>query len=111
REPRLRARDGQGRACRRREEARAERRRQAHVPRRDLAVVPEDVGSSGPPWRLSAVKGSSTPRRSRMNLHANAALSWTGRKRLCELVVVEGWTVAAAAAASGVSVRCARKWI
>ena len=46
-----------------------------------------------------------------MNLHANAALSWTGRKRLCELVVVEGWTVAAAAAASGVSVRCARKWI
>ena len=29
-----------------------------------LAVVPEDVGSSGPPWRLSAVKGSSVPRRS-----------------------------------------------
>ena len=28
-----------------------------------LAVVPEDVGSSGPPWRLSAVKGSSVPRR------------------------------------------------
>ena len=46
-----------------------------------------------------------------MNLHANAALSWTGRRRLCELVVDEGWTVVAAAAASGVSVRCARKWI
>src|SRR5438552_1513961 len=46
-----------------------------------------------------------------MNLHANAALSWTGRKRLCELVVVEGWTVTAAAASAGVSVRCARKWI
>src|SRR5229473_1814661 len=29
-----------------------------------LGVVPEDVGSSGPPWRLSAVKGSSAPRRS-----------------------------------------------
>jgi signal transduction histidine kinase len=28
------------------------------------AVVPEHVGSSGPPWRLSAVKGSSAPRRS-----------------------------------------------
>jgi transposase InsO family protein len=30
---------------------------------------------------------------------------------LCELVVDEGWTVVAAAAAAGVSVRCARKWI
>src|ERR1041385_3242535 len=46
-----------------------------------------------------------------MNLHANAALSWTGRRRLCELVVDQGWTVVAGAAASGVSVRCARKWI
>ena len=46
-----------------------------------------------------------------MNLHANAALSWTGRRRLCELVVDDGWTVAAAAASVGVSVRCARKWI
>ncbi len=46
-----------------------------------------------------------------MNLHANAALSWIGRRRLCELVVDEGWTVVAAAAAAGVSVRCARKWI
>jgi transposase InsO family protein len=46
-----------------------------------------------------------------MKLHANAALSWTGRRRLCELVVDEGWTVVAAAAAMGVSVRCARKWV
>src|SRR5262245_4863458 len=46
-----------------------------------------------------------------MDLHANAALSWTGRRRLCELVVDQGWTVVAAAAAAGVSVRCARKWI
>jgi transposase InsO family protein len=46
-----------------------------------------------------------------MNLHANAALSWTGRRRLCELVVVEGWTIVAAAAACRVSVRCARKWV
>src|SRR5262245_41036317 len=46
-----------------------------------------------------------------MNLHANAALSWTGRRQLCELVVVEGWTITAAAAASGVSVGCARKWV
>jgi transposase len=46
-----------------------------------------------------------------MKLHANAALSWSGRRRLCELVVVEGWTVVAAAASAGVSVRCARKWV
>jgi transposase InsO family protein len=46
-----------------------------------------------------------------MNLHANAALSWSGRRRLCELVVEDGWTVVAAAASCGVSVRCARKWI
>lgn len=46
-----------------------------------------------------------------MNLHANAALSWSGRRRLCELVVDEGWTVVAAAAAAGISVRCARKWV
>jgi transposase InsO family protein len=46
-----------------------------------------------------------------MNLHANAALSWSGRRRLCELVVVEGFSVTAAAASMGVSVRCARKWV
>jgi transposase len=46
-----------------------------------------------------------------MNLHANAALSWTGRRRLCELILDQGWTLTAAAAAAGVSVRCARKWI
>jgi transposase InsO family protein len=45
-----------------------------------------------------------------MKLHRNAALSWRGRRRLAERVVVEGWTVRAAAAAAGVSVRCARKW-
>src|SRR5206468_10652898 len=28
-----------------------------------LDVVPKHVGSSGPPWRLSAVEGSSVPRR------------------------------------------------
>ena len=46
-----------------------------------------------------------------MELHGNAALSWTGRRRLAERVVVEGWTLTAAAEAAGVSVRCARKWV
>jgi transposase InsO family protein len=46
-----------------------------------------------------------------MKLHANAALSWSGRRRLVERVVVDGWTLSGAAEAAGVSVRCARKWV
>ena len=46
-----------------------------------------------------------------MKLHANAALSWSGRRLLCDRVLGEGWTLAAAAEAGGVSVRCARKWV
>src|SRR5437868_12246323 len=46
-----------------------------------------------------------------MKLHGNAALSWSGRRVLARRVAVEGWTLAAAAAAAGVSVRCARKWV
>src|SRR5919201_6962174 len=45
-----------------------------------------------------------------MRLHGNAALSWNGRRRLAKRVVVEGWTLTAAAEAAGVSPRCARKW-
>ena len=45
-----------------------------------------------------------------MDLHANAALSWGGRRELARRVVDEGWTVRAAAEAAGVSVRCAGKW-
>jgi transposase InsO family protein len=46
-----------------------------------------------------------------MDLHANAALSWSGRRELARRVVVEGWTLRAAAEAAGISVRCARKWV
>jgi len=46
-----------------------------------------------------------------MKLHANAALSWSGRRLLAERVLVQGWTLTAAAEAAGVSVRCARKWV
>ena len=46
-----------------------------------------------------------------MKLHANAALSLNGRRRLCERVLVEQRTLAEAAAAAEVSVRCARKWV
>ena len=45
-----------------------------------------------------------------MDLHANAALSWSGRRELARRVVDQGWTLRAAAEAAGVSVRCARKW-
>ncbi len=46
-----------------------------------------------------------------MKLHANAALSLNKRRDLCRRVVVEGWTLAKAAEAAEVSVRCARKWV
>jgi transposase len=46
-----------------------------------------------------------------MRLHGNAALSWSGRRLLAERVMVQGWTLSAAAEAAGVSVRCARKWV
>jgi leucine-zipper of insertion element IS481 len=46
-----------------------------------------------------------------MILHADAVLGWAGRRRLCEFVVDQGWTVMAAAAVAGVSVGCARKWV
>jgi transposase len=46
-----------------------------------------------------------------MKLHGNAALSWSGRRRLAARVVEQGWTLKAAAEAAGVSVRCARKWV
>ena len=39
-----------------------------------------------------------------MKLHANAALSWSGRRKLVERVVLEGCTLSAAAEAAGVSV-------
>jgi transposase InsO family protein len=46
-----------------------------------------------------------------MDLHGNAALSWSGRRILARRVVDRGWTLTAAAEAAGVSVRCARKWV
>lgn len=46
-----------------------------------------------------------------MKLLGNAALSWQGRRRLAEHVVLDGWTLKAAAQAAGVSVRCCRKWV
>src|SRR5919205_1324336 len=46
-----------------------------------------------------------------MDLHGNAALSWSGRRELAGRVVDQGWTLTAAAGAAGVSVRCARKWV
>ena len=46
-----------------------------------------------------------------MDLHGNAAFSWSGRRELARRVVDQGWTLTAAAEAAGVSVRCARKWV
>ncbi len=39
-----------------------------------------------------------------MDLHGDAALSWSGRRVLARRVVEQGWTLTAAAEAAGVSV-------
>src|SRR3954447_11044054 len=46
-----------------------------------------------------------------MDLHGNAALSWSGRRELARRGGVQGWTLTAAGEGAGVSVRCARKWV
>src|SRR5262245_56688550 len=46
-----------------------------------------------------------------MKLHANAALSLSQRRRLVSRVVDAQWTLAEAAEAAEVSVRCARRWV
>jgi transposase InsO family protein len=46
-----------------------------------------------------------------MKVHANAPLGPKGRLRMVRRVVEEGWSVAEAAAAAGVSDRTCRKWV
>jgi transposase InsO family protein len=46
-----------------------------------------------------------------MKLHANAAMSLTKRRVLCQRVLEHDWTLTKAAEAAEVSVRCARKWV
>ena len=46
-----------------------------------------------------------------MQLHANAALSLNGRRRMVCSVVEQGWSVTQAAVAAGVSERTCSKWV
>jgi len=46
-----------------------------------------------------------------MKLHANAALSLNGRRRLVRMVIEEGRSIASAASAAGVSERTCSKWV
>ena len=46
-----------------------------------------------------------------MKLHGNARLSPKGRLLLCRRVLDDGWSLAAAAEAAGVSERTAGKWL
>jgi transposase InsO family protein len=46
-----------------------------------------------------------------MKLHANAALTLSKRRVLCQRVLEHEWTLTKAAEAAEVSVRCARKWV
>jgi transposase len=46
-----------------------------------------------------------------MKLHANARLSPNGRRLLIDRLELDGWDIREAAAAAGISVRTARKWL
>jgi transposase InsO family protein len=46
-----------------------------------------------------------------MKLHANARLSPNGRRLLIDRLELDGWDIGEAAAAAGISVRTARKWL
>ena len=46
-----------------------------------------------------------------MEVHANAPLSPKGRRRVVDRVVLEGWSVAAAAEAAGVTERTVYRWL
>src|SRR3954463_9630933 len=46
-----------------------------------------------------------------MEVHARAPLSPIGRRRVVDRVVVEGWSVAAAAEAAGVAERTVYRWL
>jgi transposase InsO family protein len=46
-----------------------------------------------------------------MRLHANARLSPNGRRLLIDRLELDGWDIREAAAAAGISVRTARKWL
>jgi transposase InsO family protein len=46
-----------------------------------------------------------------MRLHANAALSLNGRRRMVARVVEQGWSITQAAQAAGVSGRTCSKWV
>jgi len=46
-----------------------------------------------------------------MELHANAPLSPIGRRRVVDRVLVQGWSLTAAAAAAGVSERSVYRWL
>src|SRR5688572_2054776 len=77
---------------------------------RPLGVVPEEVVHPGllGGWWFSRppVQGGH-----RMRLHANAALSLRQRRRMVSLVVDDGWTVKAAAAAFQTSSKTCGKWV
>src|SRR5207302_4372553 len=77
---------------------------------RGLAVVPERVVPSGPPWRLELPSHQLPRRVIRMKLHANARTCPHSRRLAVDRVEREGWTLAAAAEAAGVSVRTVSKW-
>jgi transposase-like protein len=55
--------------------------------------------------------GSAEREITRMNMHKNARLTPQGRRLLVQRVTEQGWTVAVAASAAGLSQRQAYRWL
>src|SRR6478609_689148 len=84
---------------------------------RVTASLPDRCTGAGPAGRSRRITGGAEtldPRRPGIGVQPEAVhehhRALCGR-RLARRVVVEGWTLTAAASAAGVSVRCARKWV
>ena len=76
-----------------------------------LGVEAMEVVHPGPRREVGVVKPTDPGRSTRMNIHKNARLTPQGRALLVSRVLDEGWRLADAAAAAGLSERRAHVWL
>jgi transposase InsO family protein len=66
----------------------------------------------GQDWKAVVARPiNCSPEGPRMNIHKNARLTWQGRLLMVRRIIEEGWKVADAAAAAGLSQRRAYHWL
>ena len=78
---------------------------------RALAVIAMEVVHPRRGSKAVVAKPNSLSQEPRMNIHKHARMTSHGRLLLVQRIRAQGWRVAEAAAAAGVSVRTAYKWL